>query len=273
MDEENAQVTEATPEGGGAAPATPEYSEAEERALSQGWVPKDQFTGNGKWRDAEEFLDRGELFGKIDDLNRRNKNLDTTVKQLSEHYQKVQKTEYDKAIATLRAEKKAALDDGDSSRVVEIDDEIADKREEARTAADKPVVQPPVDEPPNPQLVAWANRNKWYADNRAMKVYADDVAAEMVYRTGEKNPTKILEEVERRVKKEFPEKFNNPNRDKPGSVEGGTSKGRTNTESFQLSAEETMAMNRFVKVGALTKEQYIKDIKEQRAKEQARRGS
>jgi hypothetical protein len=54
---------------------TVEYSDTEKKAMAQGWVPEDQYEGTGKWRSAEEFLDRGELFAKIDEQNRATKRL------------------------------------------------------------------------------------------------------------------------------------------------------------------------------------------------------
>lgn len=245
----------------------PSYSDTEKRAMAQGWVPKDQFTGSGKWRDAEEFLDRGELFSKIDEQNRRNKALEGTVEELKKHYRKVQETEYQRALNHLRQEKKAALIDGDADKVIAIDDQIdTAKAEQAAAMQQIERLQQPqnVQEVPNPAFVAWVNRNPWYQNETAMKVFADSVGADLA-RAGMKNPTEILEEVERRTKKEFSHKFTNPNRSKPGSVDsGGTRTGNARNDSFQLTAEETQVMNKLVRHGVMTKEEYIADIKASR---------
>jgi len=50
-----------------------EPSPAEAKAMERGWVPKDVWEADEKnagkkWRDAEEFNDRGELFEKIEEL-------------------------------------------------------------------------------------------------------------------------------------------------------------------------------------------------------------
>jgi len=43
----------------------------EAAAREQGWKPKEEFEGDeGKWRPAKEFVERGELFGKIDTLGK-----------------------------------------------------------------------------------------------------------------------------------------------------------------------------------------------------------
>lgn len=244
-------------------PATKEYSDTEKRAIAQGWVPKDEWDGHGKWRDAEEFLDRGELFSKIDEQNRKLRNTEQTLEQMKVHLKKVRETEYNRALATLKAQKKAALEDGDADRVVEIDDQIADTKVKAAHEMQQIEARQQAQAGPDVHFVAWVNRNQWYQNDRAMRGAADAIGEELA-QSGLRNPTDILAEVEKRIKKEFPHKFNNPNREKAGSVDGGgNSKGQKN-DSFQLTPEETQAMNKFIRAGLLTKEEYIADIKAQR---------
>ena len=48
---------------------TPEYSSAEQAAMEQGWLPKEDWEEAGRdpdeWRSAREFNDRGEFFKTI----------------------------------------------------------------------------------------------------------------------------------------------------------------------------------------------------------------
>jgi len=240
-----------------------QYTDVERQALAQGWVPEDQYEGTKKWRTAEEFLDRGELFAKIDDATRKNKQLEATMYELKKHLKNVRETEFKRALDQLRQEKREALADGDADKLIEIDEKIADTKaaqvqEVARIEATPQVV------PPNPAFQVWVNRNQWYTENRLMKAAADAVGDDLVAQ-GIKDPVQILQEVERRIKKEFPHQFKNPNRDKPGAVEGGgTGRSGKSSDSFQLTDDEVRAMNKFVKAGVLTKEEYIADIKAQR---------
>lgn len=259
-DENQEVVVENQEQNTEAQSSEPQYTETELRAMEQGWVPKDQYSGPNKWRDAEDFLDRGELFKKLDQQNKRLSTYDQTLQDLKKHHEKVRETEYKRALATLREEKKAALNDGDADAVVDIDDRIAELREEAKRVETAPAVNTNVE--PDPRFMIWVNKNPWYNNDKAMKVYADEVGQKMALSGA--NPQEILMEVERRVKREFPERFNNPNRDKPGAVEGGTSKSGGRKESFTLTSEETRAMHRFVNAGVLTKEQYIAEIKASR---------
>lgn len=243
-----------------------EYSDVEKRALEQGWVPEEDFQGTGKWRSAEEFLDRGELFSKIDDISRRNKSLESALTETRKHLKKVRETEYNRALASLKAAKKDALDVGDSERVIEIDEQIASTKQEAAQELQKMDQPAPVPAAKDPVFVIWENKNPWYNQDRAMKVYADSIGEELVLKHGMNNPRELLQEIERRVKKEFAHKFENPNRAKPGAVEGVGSKGNGGRASstFQLTAEETQVMNKLVRHGVMTKEEYIADIKASR---------
>jgi hypothetical protein len=244
----------------------PEYSEIEKQAMAQGWVPEDQFTGHGKWRTAENFLDRGELFAKIDEQNRRLKAGEQTTQALKAHLEKVRKTEYARALADLRAEKKAALIEGDADAVINAEEKIDSLKEEQRQEEQREAIvardNAPAQEPP--EVIAWKARNSWYTTDQAMKIYADQVGHELVLK-GMMSPEAVLAEVERRTRKEFADRFVNPNRAKAGAVEGGGSKGgHTTKDSIQLTDEETRVMNRFVKAGVLTKEEYMADIKASR---------
>lgn len=242
-----------------AAPAA--LTEIEQRASSQGWRPKDEWDGDPDlWRPAKEFIDRGELFKKIDDQNRTIKEFKKTLEELAKHHSRVQKVEYERALADLKAQKKEALNEGDADAVVDLDEKLALVRE-AQKEASQPVqvAQGPAEV--NPVFTAWIDRNGWYDSNKAMRAYADRLGNELGSQGG-MSPTDILSQIEREVKKEFAHKFNNPNRDKPGSVEGSTNKGPKSKETFTLSDEERRVMQKFIKVvPGMTEEKYVADLK------------
>jgi hypothetical protein len=243
------------------------YTEVEQRAMEQGWVPKDQWDGHGKWRSAEEFLDRGELFAKIDEVKRHNKQMEGTVHALKKHLDMVRRTEYNRALATLRAEKKNALAEGDADAVVEIEDRIDQLKASTVQAEMEAQRQAQAMQQPDydPVVQVWINKNPWYQNDPAMKIYADQIGHQLAA-SGTMDARQVLLEVERRTKKEFAHKFQNPNRAKAGMVESGGNKGKSKADDFQLTAEETLVMNKFVKAKVMTKEEYIKEIKAARGK-------
>jgi hypothetical protein len=231
---------------------------AEEKAMEQGWVPQDQWEGDPEqWRPAKEFLDRGELFKKIEDQNRTIKEFKRALEDLKGHHAKTRETEYQRALETLKAQKVQAIEEGDAQSVVKIDDQIDLVKEEQRKLAAQ-AAQPAVPEL-NPEFVAWTERNSWYERDTNMKIFADALGQRLA--AAGKTPAAVLAEVERQVREEFPHKFKNPNRDKPGAVEGSTNKGGKANSDIVLSDDERRVMQRFVRTGVMTEKEYLAELK------------
>ena len=244
-------------------------SPVEERATGQGWKPKDQFVaegGNeGDWRPAKEFVDRGELFTKIDEVKRENRNLKRTMQLFREHHEKVAQVEYNRALETLKRQKKEALIEGDADKVIEIDSQILETRDAQKMASMQQAFQEPEQNAPtNPAFAAWAERNTWYQYDPEMKAFADNVGVAIKQVNPNMDTVTFLKEVEKRVKKAYSEKFVNPRKEDAPSVEGGQPPGRNRSASIELTEDEQRAMKRFVKAGALTEEQYIAEVKTMR---------
>lgn len=239
----------------------------EDRAREQGWRPKDEYEGDpSKWVSAETFVAKGELIERIESLGKKLKDADKTIKMLTEHHQKVKESEFKRAVEYLKAQKKQAYEAGDVDKIIEIDEKIATVREtqKAQTAAEKEAVR---EEGPHPDFVAWVTDNKWYEKNSDMRADADLFGEAYARNNPDKSPQEVLEYVTKKIKRAYPDEFQNPNRNRPSSVEGGqragTSSGAGNS-SFQLTEEETKIMNTFVRQGVLTKEQYIEEVKRMR---------
>lgn len=236
-----------------------EHTPIELQAMEQGWVPQDQWEGDPEaWRPAKEFVDRGELFKKIDEVRRENKRLKEGHEELLKHHMNVRKLAYEQALADLKAQKKAALADGDVDAVVEIDERIDEAKEAQRQAQTQEVEQA---NQPDPVFVEWMDRNDWYVKDMAMKAVADEVARR-AFLSGERDKELLLKAAEKAVRKEFPHKFTNPNRERAGAVEGSTNKKVTKSADMDLTDAEKQIMNKVLRVTpGLTKEQYLKEFK------------
>jgi len=236
------------------------YTPIEEKAMIGGWKPKDVWISEGgvedDWRPAKEFVDRGELFKKIDDLKRDNRSVKQTLNQFKKHYESVKEVEYKRALETLKANKKAALEAGDADQVIKIDDEIDTTKEALRTAKQEQQV-PEI----HPEFVEWSEKNRWYQNNVEMKEFADAVGTSYAKTHLGAQPSEVLKWVEERVAKAYPEVFKNPKRSQATAVEGGHSP-RKSVDTFQLDDDQQRVMKRLVAQGVLTEEQYIKDAKE-----------
>jgi hypothetical protein len=236
-------------------------SPIEQEARASGWVPKEEFDGDEhKWVDAGEFVRRGELFKKIDIQNKELKEVKKSLQLLAQHNQKIKEVEYQRALAALKAQKKEALLEGDADQLIAIDEKIDLVKEHQKTLHREAVqeVQQEVEEI-HPEMQAWVNRNNWYETNKPMKAFADALGTELA-RSGMR-PADVLKEVEKQVRAEFPNKFKNPNRDKPGSVEGASSKGASSSGGYSPTEVERQVARKFVKQGVFKSEaEYYKQL-------------
>lgn len=225
---------------------TPEISPAEQEARSQGWVPKDEFNGEDhKWVDAGEFLRRGELFGKIESQNKELKSIRETLAQFKDHHSKVQEAAYKKAITDLKAKKKEALVEGDADLVIEVDEQLADVKQQQ--ALQQSQARQPEPQQEHPEFVAFKQKNGWYDSSKPMRSWADARGMELA--SEGKSPSEVLRQVEREVREEFKHKFTNPNREKAGAVESTTTRQGSKSESYEPTDQERNLATKFVKSG------------------------
>lgn len=232
----------------------------EEQALDSGWVPKDQYKGEEhKWVDAGEFLRRGELFKKIEDQSKQLKDVRNALNEMKKLHSQVREVEYKRALTALREQKKQALIDGDAEAVIDVDERIDLVKEEVAQLKSEPAIQEPQT---HPEFESWVSQNNWYQTSTPMRAFADALGKDLA--AAGNNPSEVLRKVAAEVRKEFPHKFQNPNRDKPGAVETGRNSGASSGSKFVMSDEERRVMNTFIRTGALTEKEYIEQLKKVR---------
>jgi len=230
----------------------------EEQAKEQGWRPKEEFEGDPeKWRPAKEFVERGELFGKIDSMGKDLKETRKALKMLQEHHSKVKETEYKNALAELKALQKRHLEEGNSDGYLEATELLTDLKTEQKA---REIVTEQTPPPPDPRFVTWVGENKWYEKDREMRDYADTLGAGYAQRNPNLEPEEVLQYVTAQVKNRFKDKFVNPNRSKPNSVEGASAP-TAGKGSFELTEDERKVMNTFVRSGVMSKDEYIAQVK------------
>ena len=236
----------------------------EDRAREQGWRPKEEFDGDpSKWVSAETFVAKGELIDRIEQLGKKLKDSEKTIKMLSEHHSKVKESEFKRAVEFLKQQKKQAYENGDVDRILELDDKIAEVRETQKAQKQ----QEQVNEAPesHPAFQSWVSENKWYETDSEMRADADTFGEAYARNNQDKTPAEVLEYVTKKIKKAYPEKFTNPNRNKPTGVESGSGNRQgSSRDTFTLTEEEAKVMNTFVRNGVMTKEEYLKEVKAMR---------
>ena len=225
-----------------------EYTPIEQEAMEQGWRPKEEFKGDPeRFIDAGEFIRRGELFAKIDHQNREMKQLRNTMEQFAKHHQNVEKSAYDRAIKDLKAQRKEALAEGDVDRFDELDQQI-DETVEAREKFVEQQRTAPVVPEINPKFAEWVQKNPWYSKDVMLQGAADRYGIELAKQG--MDPVEVLKAVEKKVKEEFPHKFSNPNRERPGAVETPAARGTGGKSRFVPTEEQKRIGASFVRSGA-----------------------
>jgi len=235
----------------------PTHSDAELEAMDSGWVPKEEYKGvEHKWVDAGEFLRRGELFKKIEDQSKQLKDVRSALNEMKKLHGQVREVEYKRALDALREQKRTALQEGDADAVIAAEERIDLVKEQVKQLQSEPQAVQETSE--HPEFTQWTDRNSWYKNSGPMKAFADALGQDLA-RAGN-SPSEVLKKVEAEVRKEFPNKFRNPNQDKPGSVETGQGRG-TSKSSFTLTDEQRRVMNTFVRSGVMTEKQYVEELK------------
>lgn len=251
---------EIVPEAGG---ENTDLSPIQEKALEQGWKPKDQFEGNeDEFIDAPEFVRRGELFGKIEHQGKELKAVRQALEALKQHNSKIEQSAYDKALKSLQETRKQAFIEGETERAFAIEDQIELVKEEKSRLAQQS--QQPAVQEINPTFQAWVDKNKWYTTDVAMQAVADRIGTEMARRGVPQD--EVLDKVVREVREAFPHKFQNTNRERPSAVEASNRGGSSAVRSTQaMSEDERNIMRKIVNTGVMTEKEYMDQLKKAKA--------
>ncbi len=247
----------------------------EERAHALGWRPKEEFRGDvSKWKDAETFIDYGEKVNPIlkENLRSLEKKLaavegtlaekNEAIAKFSKFHENTEKRAYERALATLKQERKEAIDKGDG----EAFDKAESAIEELKSAEPKKEPDAPAKVQIPPEFVEWKEKNDWYEKDHKTTRVANAVAAEIEaeVRGGKskvKNYGEFIVELDSRLKSEYPEMFK---RQTPQSPDGGGTRAasKTGKKSFDNLVPEAKAQYaKFERNGIkITKEQYAKDL-------------
>ena len=241
----------------------PQFSEIERKALEQGWRPKEEWEGDPeKWRDAKEFTERGELFGKMENMSKELKETRKALKMLQEHHTKLKEADYKKSVDELKTAQKRYLEEGKADEYLKATEALTEIKAEQKAREVLESEKPKLD----PRFAEWVNENSWYEKDSEMKRYADSIGMGYAQANPGMDPEDVLKYVSEEVKIRFRDKFENPNRRKPNAVEGGGGAARASgkTNQIELTDDERRVMNTFVRQGIMSKEEYIEEVRRMR---------
>lgn len=252
-------------------------SEIEVKAQSMGWRGKEHWTGSDEeFIDAAEFVRRKPLFDKIESqknfYDRKIRDVETTLNQLAQHHTKVKEVEYQRALTDLRHAKREAIKEGDAVAALALTDEMetlyVDRQAEIQQA-NVEAAQLAAQKAPgySQEFLSWVKSNEWYAKDPEMNGFADGLAAAYIKHAQAAgktiNESDVFEHVNTQIRKQYPDKFENPNRDRPGTVSSGDRGGKGSPKAPKTLPQEYEDIARnFEKNGVMKRDEYIKQLTE-----------
>ncbi len=242
-----------------------ERTELEQRAVDQGWNPDWEGPEDQK-RSAREFLDRGDLLGKIKSQSQELRDMKKSLSELSDHNKKVAQASYERALADIRAAKVKAIDAGDGAAVVALDEQIDQTRQALNAVKTQPVSQ---SQGQSAEFSDFLENNSWYSNEKRMKSWAHGEAIEYAKEFTNATEKQVYAHLAKEVRKEFPEKFSRGGPPSPDGESRRSSGGNTTTSSkgdaafnklmADMPEDQAKAAKELVKRGLLTKEKYVED--------------
>mgnify|MGYP003394203967 CR=1 FL=1 len=251
----------------------------EDKARKQGWRPEDEWDGDpADWKPAKEFVRDGEFIDQIkglkSELLKRDMRLEGENQKIRQFLQEQKVAEYERARRDLEIAQKHAIENEDTKGAMKLERDIAKFDDKIEKVGEEVKQQAKTGAQPSPEFLEWAEKNKWYFEDGDLRVEADGLAISYTAKNPGVEAKKVLDYVERTIKKVNPEKFGkkaieeeeeSPKK-KVSAVESG---GRSNSPGAKkqkyskadLNEDQLKAFNLIVKDRKLvTEEEYFKDF-------------
>lgn len=239
----------------------------EDRARDMGWRPKEEFKGDeSRWVDAETFVKRGEEILPILKANSRKDKealeaakaeiaeMKATFKEFAKHHSATEKRALEAARRELEKEMAEAVNAKDHKAVREIAADMAALSKDVQTDDDGN----PYKTPDHAKALSqWKGENPWFDSDTVMTASARAIADEL--EAAGVRGTEQMAEVAKRIRAEFPLKFENERRRAPAAVESSTQTRKAGKTAADLPPDHRAQMQKWIKQGLLTEKQYLKD--------------
>ena len=210
--------------------------------------------------------ERNQYYGRAQQLEEELKKKNT----LNNDYDKLQKTYYDtklesanKLLDKARLEHKSAYESGDSDRMLDAAESIADAKVELKTLESQkhlfdkepepvpnyPSVQAPQPvqqqqqpaQQPDPRALQWAQSNKWFGENAAMTGAAYAIDAQLKMEGYNPSSEDYYSELDRRIGESFPAKTAKA---KPKQVVAGVTRAQSAPKRVSLTKSQIAMANK-----------------------------
>jgi hypothetical protein len=248
----------------------PQHSESELKAMEQGWNPdKDSYekaNPGKKWRPAEDYLERGELYDTIHNLKRTVETQKEKFETLEHHYQKVREHTKSQVEKELRQQLREATELGDVDAINRITDEIVNvKTQQDDAPANNNNTNPYANDPAVNDFKTrnghWYTEDPTQVENFAISVDAAQYENVLAQTRKELSTAERLRLTQEYVKFKYPQKFVNPNQSKPAAVAAATSIAPTKKTEIKISDLPVHHQRVIRTLKPESQKQYIADLK------------
>ena len=233
-----------------------------DEAIKMGYNPN--YDGPNK-KSPEQFVKDGSFFRKIEGLNKKIEQMSTVIQDLDTHNKKVAQAAYEKGVQDALARRNQAVQEGDVDAFNKAELDLQNLKKQQPVVAEAPVQQQPKAPEVTEEMKSWAKENEsWFnAQNPRLVREADG----LFVLEKEENPNlsdkEILQRVKDAIVRLHPEKFENPNKERPAPVSRSSV---TSNKSSNLEGRLTDRQLQFLKtaqrLGAkITVEDYVKQLK------------
>jgi hypothetical protein len=269
--EEEIQVEEVAAE----APETEAKTEKEELGEYSDGVQKRIAKLTRKMREAERQKEEAITYAKTvaEDANR----LKTRFNNLDQNYAKEFEQRVTGSTEAAKQRLAASIAAGDVEAQVEAQAEMAnlamennrlqrvkydrETRAQAPVPARTPAQSTPQPAAPDPQADAWASKNAWFGSDNAMTYTAFDIHKVLVEEEGfDPNTTEYYSEVDKRIRLEFPHKFDSVERSTGQPAQNVASAKRPATKGRRKTVRLTPSQVAISKRLGVPLEEYAKQL-------------
>ena len=195
-------------------------------------------------------------------LHSYNQELVSKIQTMKPDYQKTQqdlietkKKNLEEGLKLARASHKAAYESGDSDKLLEVSEKIADIKYDMKSLDSEAIKKVTTSNSDvenlttsatntsssqvDPKALRWAQSNPWFGKDVAMTGAAYSIDAQLKNEGYDPSSEEYYAEVDRRVKESFPHKFEE---EKPKQVVAGVRRGTKNTTNKVRLSESQLAM-------------------------------
>lgn len=165
----------------------------EDIAREKGWKPKEEWNGEGEWRDAAAFVQYG--LDQSREVKRELKQVRETTAQIADTQARIMREAVDRAREEERARwnniHRQAVEEGDFTAATQAAENLAK------------IQAPAAQQAPDPQVQRWVQENDWFQRDPAAMAVANAEASRLAQLGA--GTAEQLEAAKKEVHKRFPE--------------------------------------------------------------------